>query len=110
MGSQQAPLEIAFTGDHLVIAGAPLRFDVKQADKLLRLTVFVQKGMVSVWADGYFFMEKAIPPVAGPVTAFAEGGAATIHAMTVTEIKPDPANTETGYHNNDVGGLRRTPD
>jgi hypothetical protein len=110
LGSSQTPVEIAFTGDHLVIAGAPLRFDIKQADKLLRLTVFVQKGMVAVWADEYFFMEKRIPPVAGPITAFAEGGAATIKTMTVTGIKPDPANSEAGYHNNDVGGPRRTPD
>ncbi|MCE5277044.1 MAG: metallophosphoesterase [Planctomycetaceae bacterium] len=109
-----AALKIEYTGDHLIVDGAPLRFDIKQADKLLNLRVFVQKGMVTVWADGYFFIEKQLKAdcTPGAVTQSAEGGDATIKSLTVSEIKPDasPDVQQGGYHNNGIGGPRRTAD
>ncbi|MCE5327144.1 MAG: metallophosphoesterase [Planctomycetaceae bacterium] len=107
-------LKIEFTGDHLAVDSATLRFDIKRPDKLLDLRVFVQKGMVSVWADKYFFIEKHLEAdcTPGAVTLSAEGGAATIKTLTVSEVKPDasPDVQQGGYHNNGIGGPRRTPD
>lgn len=109
-GPAEAPLEIVFTGTRLGIGGAWFPFTSQRPDKQLTLTVFYQKGMVTVWADNYFHMERPVAlPAVGAVTVFAEGPAATIESLSVTEVKPDPAGGA-AYTNSNMGSLRRTPD
>ena len=112
VGPKEKPLEIAYTGDHLSVAGTSVPFKFRQQDKTLDLAVFVQKDMLTVWANDCFFFEKPVKlERAAQVSAFAASGKATIKTLTVQEVKPDPpGNRDNRYRCSCAhGALRRTP-
>jgi hypothetical protein len=97
-GAGNTRLEIAFSGDRLVIDGASLPLAVRSGRKTLDLTVFAHHDMLTVWANNCFFMEKSVAfAQAGEVSVSAEGGAAVIESMTVQELKDDPDNKNDRY-------------
>jgi len=98
IGAGDSPLEIAYTGDRLVIDGASVPFSFRPGQKTLELTVFAHHNMLTVWANDYFFIEKRVAmEKAGEVSLFAEGGTATVKSETVQEVKADPANRSSSY-------------
>lgn len=111
IGTGESALEVAFTGDRLVIAGTSMPFALRPGQKTLNLTVCAHYNLLTVWANNYLFMEKPVKMVlAGEVSAFAEGGAATLKSMTVQEVKADPDNRNTYYACScGHGVLRRNP-
>lgn len=111
IGTGNTPLEIAFTGERLVVDGASVPFALRPGQQTLDLTVFAHRNMLTVWANNYFFMEKPVVFArAGEVSITADGGAAVIESMTVQEVKADPDNSSRTYSCGcGHGSLRRVP-
>lgn len=110
IGSGEKTVELAITADRITVAGVPMPLKSRQADGTLNLTVFVQKNLLTIWAEDYFFWEKAVAlDAAAQVVVFAEGGQASLQSLSVQEVKPDPPGLVGGYCCNCAhGGLRRT--
>lgn len=110
IGPAGKPVEIAFTGDHLVVAGVSMPLKSRVADGTLDLTVFVQRNLLSIWAQDYFFWEKSVQlDKASQVLLFADGGQAAVKSFSVQEVKADPPGTAGGYGCSCAhGSLRRT--
>jgi hypothetical protein len=98
IGSGRTPLEIYYSGGRLSVAGVSVPFEIRRQDKTLNLAVFVQKDLLTVWADDYFFFEKPVKLAkAGRVAVSASGGKAVIRALSVQEVRADPGNKLNRY-------------
>jgi len=112
LGPDDAPLTVAYTGQHLVVDGAPFPLPIPARDAgVLDLHLFAHKDLLTVWANEVFFCEQPVRfRQAVAVRAFATGGAAVFNALAVREVNPDPQNTARSYscacgH----GSLQRVP-
>lgn len=96
VGAGAAPLEIAFTGQRLIVDGADFPFVPLPAKATLDMTVLAHGGQMTVWANNFFFLQKPVtlPPITA-VSVFAEGGPGVVEAMTVQEIKAGPPANKT---------------
>ena len=111
IGAGDKPLEIVHTVDRLIIDGTSVPFTFRPDQRTLELTVFAHHNMLTLWANGYLFMEKHVTmTTAGEVCIYAEGGTAAIKSMTVQEVKADPADKNDRYFCGcGHGSLRRVP-
>lgn len=108
---RQAPVEVVFTGDRLIVDGTSFPFTFRAGQTTLDLSVFAHYNLLTLWANNYFFIEKATTfSKAEEVTVFADGGTATVKSMAVQDVRLDPDNRSPAYACNCAhGAVRRNP-
>lgn len=109
IGAGETTCDVIWRRERLIVNGVSFPFSCK-AGKSLDLTIFVQKNMLTVWADNRFFMEAPVKlDRTRRVQPFAEDAKAAVTTWSVREVKFDPSNRNKSYfcpcsH----GAIRRT--
>ncbi|MHC4982752.1 MAG: metallophosphoesterase [Planctomycetota bacterium] len=87
----QEPVEIAYDGKSLEVAGVSIPFSLRPNEKALRWHLVVENGKMTFYANSLIRVDKAVDlKSVSKVTFFAEGGSALVKRADVWELKAQP--------------------